>query len=806
MLQIQIIGYSCLVYQRKHIHWYLTHVSCVWINQLTLVAVESTASHSPLNESKDSNFGFSRRESREKWEEENEERERQAQEIALLYPHRSAGSHPIENGHALGPPTTFGTIPLPPLVEHQEEALFEQFQEMIDAAPSPFPSPPASPKAEPSLPSTNSSHPVTPLTISPSNLLQDDKETLEREIEELALMEAAKPSPEDTLSFSTSEEIEDDRMSSPRDEQTKEQPSRLLYDEQDIQSPIELESEESVAVKYDSFRVEELNSPQPLSPITEVSQDAEVSPDVDIQDPSETPPPYEDPAEMFDRELDELLKFSQSSSKANTPQPEMVVSPMQNEEWTHSDVIVTPPPMFDSPPPPKPKSEAPKRVVKRPAPPPPKPKPEVVPIPKPEVMPKPKPEVVPEPNPEATPIAPQPSEQEAPIANTVDNSPPVNGMVSDDPFQRSQSPDLVTQMQELAYSKGITSSADWGIKGQLQSETKNPPPSHHFQKPSPQKMSSLPRNMPAGVLNQLPYYHQNQAIKNPSRSLAFTSNGSTSTPNYTESTVPKLIEVVGDIKIQHVMKKRWTPKSSSAEPSPIQTPEYQQTTSNYLSERSATLPNFYNGNGHTSNGGQRVGISSVVMAKGIGSGIGRPGVGQNPNKFQPIPAKGNPYQQSLQQQQQLWQSQEELRGNYNQQKANQYARQRLTSTPEGTRDYKVQKSMSLPRGSMGNSNRANTFSTNRGGVAPIDGYQVAYTTQASNPHDLCSRCHQSLGPGTVLALPSLKTVYHVKCFVCRVCRGPLTQGGQSTSVMIKKRQPHCGSCISGDNGKYVNNE
>ena len=803
------------------------YVCTIKLNRFTVVLYISagTASHSPLNESVDSNFGFSRRESRDKWEEDNEERERQAQEIALLYPHRG----PIENGHS-GPPTTFGTAPLPPLVEHQEEALFEQFQEMIDSAPSPPPTPPASPQAQPSLPSSNSSHPVTPLTVSPSNQLQDDKETIEREIEELALMAATKPTMEDTLSFSASEneeEVTGDWTSSHMDDHTRGQ--QLNSDEETL-GPVELENENSIAIKYDAFRVEESNSPLPLSPITEVSPDAEMSTDADTQADisAASPPPPDDPAEMLDKELDDLLNFSGSTGKTgNTPQAEgnvpqeegglpqaeENVTPTQNEELTPSDAIVTPPPMFDSPPPPKPKTEAPKRVAKRPAPPPPKPKPK----------------------PEATPAtAPQPlEEEEAPVESSVDSSsppPPVNGMLSDDPFQRSQSPDLVTQMQELAYSKSITSSADWGV---LQVKPATPDqakpntydPFRYSQGQLAQRTMSLPRNMPTASLNQSPY-HQNQAAKFPPQSLAISSNGPTSTLNNTEQATPKLVEVLGDIKIQQVRKKRWTPKSSSAEPSPVQTPEH------LLQSRSATLPNVYNGYGYSSNGGgqtgQGIGMPSVVMAKGIGAGIGRPAGmgGQNQNKFQPIPARGNPYQQTMQQQQQQmqsqqmqsqqmqsqqmpaqqsWKSQEELRqlGTYNQQRGNQYARQRLSSTPEGTRDYRVQKSMSLPRGydSRMNGNRANTIAGNRGGATSVDGYQVAYTTQVNNPHDLCSRCHQPLGQGSVLTLPGLRTVYHVKCFVCRVCRSALSQGGQSTSVMIKNRQPHCRFCVSGENGK-----
>lgn len=593
-------------------------------------------------------------------------------------------------------------------------------------------------------------------------------------------MEAAKPNPEDTLSVSSENEEElarHDRMKSPRDEEMI-AVEKELSSYQDIEVPIELENEDSVAVKYDSFRVEETNSPLPLSPITEVSPDAEAPPrpDSDMQRlfTSSELPVNATIADTLDKELDDLLKFSESSSAANIPQPVAVATSSQNEDLTPSDAIVTPPPMFDSPPPPKPKTEAPKRVVKRPAPPPPKPKPKTV----------------------ATPTEPE-LEQDAETKSV--DSKDSTGLISDNPFRqspkRSESPDLVTQMQALAYSKSITSSTDWavtkpqGTSQPAQSENTSSSPSRYSQREQTlqeKKTSSLPRNI-ASRVNQSPYY-PNQSAK--PQSLGISSNEFNSTPGTSpyhttplESTTPKLVEVMGDIKIQHVMKTRWRPKSTSAD---SQTPEHQPPPANHSkAERSATLPNIYNG---YMNG----------APKGIGSGISRPG--QTLPRFQPIPVKGNPYQQNLQQQQQPWKSQEELRANYVQQKA----RPRMASTPDGTQEYRIHKSMSLPRGSLDSTRngRANTWSANKvGGPVTLDGYQVVYATQPSSPHDLCSRCHQPLGQGTVLALPSLKTVYHVKCFVCRVCRGPLTQGGQSTSVMIKNRQPHCRYCISGENGK-----
>lgn len=767
----------------------------------------------------EADLGFSRRESREKWEEENEERERQAQEIALLYPQRNTGSHPTENGISIGPPPSFGREPLPPLVEHQEEAMFEQIQEMIEAAPSPPPSPPTSPQARapPSAPSSSqsSSHPASPFTISPTNQFSDDKETIERELEELTLMEATKPSADE---FDLSDSLSEDEGQALSSRSGKEEQSGKRSNEQKVDEANENESDNMVAIKIDSFRVEESSSPLPLSPITEVSSDADLyqMPERTVStSPALPSDDAEDPVDMLDRELNELMKFSESNNKSGTssapPPTVMSTTPTQDEGTRPLSEVVTPPPMFSSPPPPKPTSVAPKRVVKRPAPPPPKPKPK---------------QEVSSPTETKTPE----QEMETPKVNGDSPGAPISPDAQEaflpTTFQRSWSPDLVTQMQELAYSKSITSeldmtdgkprdSAQLAYEG-AQMDDRNPssPYRHSWQQLKPSSVQGGLQLQPsAGV--QLPF-HQNyqqqqvfppqQSVQTPPQNLALSSNGHTAMLKSasTETTTPKLIEVLGDIKIHRVVKTRWTPKNtSSAEASPAQTPqqEQSQTHVNRYKERSATLPNImhHQQNGGTSfeafkEGKQGYGISSAVVARGIGSV--NP---QDQKRYSQPTIANNPYQpQTLQQQQQrqrslAWRSQEELR--INQQKLGQQMHsRRLASTPNDSLSYRVQKSKSLPRGSGSNS-----YSTGRGRAA--DGYQVAYAVQAGNPYDLCSRCHQSLGKGTVLSVPGLKTQYHVKCFVCRVCRGMLTQGGQSTTVMMKNMLPHCQFCISGDNGR-----
>ena len=834
------------------------------------------------------NLGFSRRESRERWEEENEERERQAQEIARLYPQRSAGALPVENGLNIGPPPTFGSEPLPPLVEHQEEAMFEKIQEMMDSAHSPHSSSPPPPATSALSSSQASSHPISPFTISP-NQLSDDKETIERELQELKDMEANKP--EETLELSFS--ISDDEGSTQEevDVGTKEYVKGV---------------DNSVAIKIDSFRVEETNSPLPLSPITEVSSEVEVnqihvvatspvhvvtspehisplehvtsspkhvisSPEHVISSPEhvvsspehvasspeyvrvvsspenvasspenivsspehvnsslkrdvsspDSSPSSEDPMDTLDRELNDLLKFSEEAA-ARRASVEQTSS--RKNSTTPSD-IVTPPPMFDTSVPPKPTTEAPKRVVKRAAPPPPKPKPK--------------------------PVAASTVIPDGPANNVVEVS-EVNSEESKTPpveheaflptpyqQQRSESPDLVTQMEALAYSKSITSDISSmpvsipttsastqqqsyqpkAFSTQTNGVTSKPlSTSTPQQPPSPEKTFTTQSNgsipgqlqLQAQVLpNTSPQHYGDVGTKTPTSPSADTTN------------TPRLMEVLGDIKIHRVVKTRWTPKSngSSAEPSPAQTPDQQpqslptpqqssQTPSSHFSSRAATLPSnvrrqqngmgqypAYNRNGNVSTGGSKpVGISSGthVVARGLGSN------GTGLNRY----SQPNPY--NMQRSGTMpWRSQEELR--FHSTQPPHMRSQRLASTPDGSRDYRVQKTMSMPRGSMEDwkSSRTNstTTSTAGGRERQVDGYQVAYTVPPSSPYDLCSRCHQPLGQGVVLSVPKIRTQYHTKCFVCRVCRGPLSQGGQSTTVLMKNMQPHCQYCVSSENGK-----
>ncbi len=784
----------------------------------------------------------------------------------MLYPQRNPSSYPstVENGFNTGPPPTFGNQSLPPLVEHQEEAMFEQIQEMIDSAPTPPPTPPPSPHV-PSLSSSHhSSHPVSPNAISPSNHLSDDKETLEREILELTLMVATKPRgdlEESDLSFGSEDEGLVPDMDEEKDMNIMsigEKQLATLYTE-DIATV--RSNDISTAIKIDTFRVEESSSPLPLSPITEVSSDGEVqraqedpfSPVHHASLPVTPPPPLpeltEDPEDTLDKELNELMKFSgMTAMKTKLP----TTPPYDKRARPLSD-IVTPPPMFDSPPPPKPTSAAPKRVVKRPAPPPPKPKPKhqetASPVPASQEPTSPSPRQQSPSPPQQEPASPSPTQQEPASpspppqleetkeeeAEVVEESaltPPLASSTSHElfqPIQRPESPDLLAQMQqELASSK-----RDSNFTKPLENPTYNAQPERKKNAPYDYNYPRQPaRPLRAGpdADSQTPLEKATallpQNVQSPPPNTLPLSSPSSGGQQTQDTRTPGLMEVVGDIKIHRVVKTRWTPKSSSTEPSPAQTPENQPTPTHYpYKDRSATLPNVYRqqngispasvGGDDKTNGKPAFGMSSVVVARGIGSGRGI-GIASNPNRAsQPVPATYQHYQQQQangrqpplnSKPAQPWKSQEELRihqikpGLTHQHQQPQARVQRLPSAPA---DYKVQKSRSLPRGTMEDwkQNRSKTWVATGGRGRTKDGVQAAYLIQANSPYDLCSRCHQPLGQGAIVTIPSVKTQYHTKCFVCRVCRSSLSTGGQSTTVMIKGMQPHCPYCVSSDNGK-----
>ena len=84
-----------------------------------------------------------------------------------------------------------------------------------------------------------------------------------------------------------------------------------------------------------------------------------------------------------------------------------------------------------------------------------------------------------------------------------------------------------------------------------------------------------------------------------------------------------------------------------------------------------------------------------------------------------------------------------------------------------------------------------------------DGPQPVIAMKAAGALELCSRCRQPLGTGPVMTIASLKLQYHLRCFVCRVCRGALCYGPQNTTVLMQSMQPHCRYCFSNSDGELT---
>ena len=370
---------------------------------------------------------------------------------------------------------------------------------------------------------------------------------------------------------------------------------------------------------------------------------------------------------------------------------------------------------------------------------------------------------------------------------------------------RSDSPDLLTQMQELAFSKNIAS----GLAG-INGSNEGPTSSYHTGSYRPDRTSQpeLQREQAQ------PSTHFSKSPNKPNSDSSLKLNGPVAVvapPINTKligSNSPDGGELSGGIKIQRVQKTRWTPRSNSHEQSPAHTPDQvvpsltpqhhqQDTASAAMSheDRSATLPNMRRHKVSPSRDRRGQDQAGAPVARGIGI-TGGIGMGQDTKRGvvgQPR-SNSNPYQpHNLQQ---AWKSQEELRN----QRVNPGVPsvKKKATTPDGTKAYGVQPSNSFSQGPIDNRrNRSKTWSAQ----AVQDGYQVVYSVTPNNPYDLCSRCHQPLGQDNILSVPALRTQYHKRCLMCRVCKTPLGLGGKSTKILMKNKQPHCKFCGSSDGSK-----
>ena len=401
-------------------------------------------------------------------------------------------------------------------------------------------------------------------------------------------------------------------------------------------------------------------------------------------------------------------------------------------------------------------------------------------------------------------------------------SSPLEDSFASSSLMRSDSPDLLTQMTQLAYSKNLTSGlAD--LKATSSSDQNQNQPDKKTSQPErrtsqPERRISQPDSSQMHQQNSSTHF---SSPRKPHSDSNLRQNGPVAVvaPPIKASLIGS-DSPDGGIKIQRVNKTRWTPRNSSYEPgSQNQTPDqvvpsitptkqahWNTPPLGLLEDRSATLPSIRHQNGRQKvspsreRRGQDQAGGAAVMARGIG-GAGGIGIGQNAKKVggqQPQQQRSSstyPYQpRNLQQ---AWKSQEEL----THQRVNINASRKAT-TPDGTNMFTVKQSNSFSQGPISNQrSRSKTWSTQ----AAQDGFHTAYLIRPSNPHDLCSRCHQPLGQGSALSVPAVRTLYHTKCLLCRVCKTPLTTPGtaKTFSILMKNKQPHCKSCGGTSDGSKL---
>ena len=598
-----------------------------------------------------------------------------------MYPTTTAPSEKEPPTVSRPPPTTsVNGKALPTLVEYQEEVLLEQITEMLEKTPPPQSPPPSPPPS-----------PLTPTDLPPSTTVQvqDDRESIERELKEIVLMEMTA---------------------------TAEQKQR-----ENNQTNV------SVSPSQDDIPL--------ASPISDSVSDQQLS---------------------VDEQIEELLNFG----------GEDVATSKSPEKGEFDFDLDLPPPLFESPPPPKPTTEAPKRQVKKEAPPPPKPKPKKKPASLAEVT---------------------------SLTSTIETA---NEVYSTKP-NRVRSPESNNNTRSKATS-----------------------PTPRFTPPPP-PISPPPRLSPL-ELNLTPF-------TTPMTNLVVAKEVGTVTSDD--------IEIVGDIKIHRVQHTRWTPKGSStqtvASPALSAEEQFKQRYSQHYTQQFTNTPTSAKQNGIMSTPQPNIATQQPKTTPQPLNKRNSPKQHWPDSRRYTQPANMAGWQMPLKSNDRTisnsthiltpnqapvpsrthWKSQEELRfkkiqpiPTYNKQPQQQPQQKkhpaalRQQSTPVSTNQYKTQ---SLPRGNVDSwrVNRSNTLS--KIGVSPQrpkDGVQPAYAVQAKSQYELCSRCHQPLGMGTIMSIPPMKMQYHTQCFICRVCRAPLVKSAHNTNVLIKGMHPHCRFCGSNDQG------
>ena len=792
--------------------------------------------------------------SQKAWEDQQREKERQAREIALMYPR--------------GPPPTVGSRPLPPLVEHQEEAVLEQINEMLESTPIPppqssSPSPPPSPPTPTLSPPHSFSDRGATQSQGGGTELQNDRKSIERELQELALMEMAKP-PEQS-----------EEESSLASSSGKHSSSQQMATE----SPLVNAKQETTA-KIDDSEIEEI-TPAPPQASSSKPAALEVKKTKELEDDKD-----------LEAHLQELLEFNEMSNK---------------------DIMSLS--LLESPPPPLPQAEAPKRQTvqqmeaKKSTSPPPATRPK--PARKAPTPPKQKPTKkgassneesilsqktrLPVQTAEARPQSLGNVETDG-ISETVDQKEPTPPAASElkkrerevERVEVAQKMDVSVKQEEEPVKQEKPVKQEEPVKqGVVKSPTDRklvftPPP------PPTTPPTSPPASAENKSSNEWKIVDTTKTTETPPTATVVqpssTSSTDTTTPSKPTPTLATLyttplqskhinsegsyykeemrsqtsedIEIIGEMKISRVQRLKWTPKGSLVElvTSPSTPPkgpfqdQIQQHYSYPMQDEEAMIHQPRSSD--TQKASKRVEAyqrySQPLPAERIAP-IGREDRGsKSKSMYQmsynmqqaPPPQMISPERQWNTQ----WKSQEELRIQHNQQLLNHYPsagqqagyqhqQQQQQYRPQQAPQHKPPQQQyspgqhsqhnagyrqnSVPNGHMGGYQsaslprskhedwrvtRSNTWSAVDRSAK--DGPQAAYAVKAGNPYELCSRCHQMLGEGPVMAIPGAKTQYHLQCFVCRMCRSPLVGTiPKNTLVIMKNRHPHCHRCVANNKGR-----
>lgn len=812
------------------------------------------------------------KDSHDAWVEQRKEQERQAQEIALLY----------RRG---GPPPTVGSQPLPPLVEHQEESVLEQINELLESTPVPLPhSPSPSPPPSPPTPTISPPHLFSEKQATRSAELQDDRETIERELKELALMEMAKPpeQSEEELSLASSGQQSGSL--------------HLTAESQAVPEKTETDSKVSNAdVK------EEING-RSLQPPPQKSESKEDKKLADVQAMGDD--------KELERHLQELMEFSE----------------MPNEDIVSLSMV-------ESPPPPPPQTEAPKRQVqatKASSPPATRPKP-VRKAPSPPKQKSNKKASSKKSNSEESILSQKtrlPSQTEV-KQQSVSKTETDGGAVESKqnipqkpvPSQQKEMADVTKKVEAKQPERAISPT------GRKLVFTPPPPPTSPPSSPSPPEETNsateesrpkvteptpvpvdiattanfdtavntvttanivTPVNTVTPVDTMIPLMTDTPVDIATAATPITSSSGATPsrptesspstpyTPTQAKSTTgsegsyhkeemrtltSEDVEIIGGMKISRVQRTKWTPKGSLTEfvtspTTPIRGPFQEQFQQHYSypmqngahPESGRSEPQQHKPSRRSEAYKQRYSQPERVLQMAYEDERLRYQPSQHGMQQRP-PAERQPTTPQ-------WRSQEELRIKHPQQPAQQnhsgqmmqqphhqhQPQQRRTppqqhhhqphqhhqphhhhqqqqqytanhQSPQQAGNYRQggvsnghagaggYRSASLPRNKQEDwrVHRSKTWSAVDRSVK--DGPQPAYAVKASNPYELCSRCHQVLGGGPVMAIPGAKTQYHLQCFVCRVCRNPLIGTvPKNTLVIMKSRHPHCHRCVSNSKG------